>query len=75
MVASYVSFIFLVGFLSDIKIINSPKLRIIIQTLIVFGVIYYSSITVPQTRINFLDQLLTNNIFRIFRILLDFIRY
>ena len=63
---TFVFFIFLVGFLSDIKIINSPKLRFIIQTLIVFGVIYYSSITVPQTRINFLDQLLTNNIFRIF---------
>ena len=63
---AFVFFIFLVGFLSDIKIINSPKLRFIIQTLIVFGVIYYSSITVPQTRINFLDQLLTNNIFRIF---------
>ncbi len=63
---AYVFFIFLVGFLSDIKIINSPKLRFIIQTLIVFGVIYFSSITVPQTKINFLDQLLTNYIFRIF---------
>jgi UDP-N-acetylmuramyl pentapeptide phosphotransferase/UDP-N-acetylglucosamine-1-phosphate transferase len=63
---TFVFFIFLVGFLSDIKIVNSPKLRFIIQTLIVFSVIYFSSITVPQTKINFLDQLLTNNIFRIF---------
>ena len=63
---TYVSLIFLVGFLSDIKIMNSPKLRFIIQTLVVLGVIYFSSITVPQTKIIFLDQLLTNNIFRIF---------
>ena len=63
---TYVFFIFCVGFLSDIKKINSPKLRFIIQTLIVLGVIYFSSITVPETKIIFLDQLLTNNTFKIF---------
>ena len=62
----YVFSIFCVGFLSDIKKISSPKLRFIIQTLIVLGVVYFSSITVTDTRIIFLDQLLTNNIFRIF---------
>ena len=63
---TYVFFIFCVGFLSDIKKINSPKLRFIIQTLIVLGVVYFSSITVPETKIIFLDQLLANNTFRIF---------
>ena len=63
---TYIFFIFCLGFLSDIKKINSPKLRFIIQTLIVLGVVYFSSITVPQTKIIFLDQLLTNNTFRIF---------
>jgi UDP-N-acetylmuramyl pentapeptide phosphotransferase/UDP-N-acetylglucosamine-1-phosphate transferase len=63
---TYVFLIFCVGFLSDIKKINSPKLRFIIQTLIVLGVIYFSSITVPETKIIFLDQLLANNTFRIF---------
>ena len=63
---TYVFFIFCVGFLSDIKKINSPKFRFIIQTLIVLGVVYFSSITVPDTKIIFLDQLLTNNTFRIF---------
>tara|TARA_B100000795_G_scaffold192550_1_gene146935 strand:+ start:596 stop:1615 length:1020 start_codon:yes stop_codon:yes gene_type:complete len=62
---TYVFFIFCIGFLSDTKKINSPKLRFIIQTLIVFGVVYFSSITVPETKIIFLDQLLENNIFRI----------
>jgi len=63
---TYLFFIFCIGFLSDTKKINSPKLRFIIQTLIVFGVVYFSSITVPETKIIFLDQLLTNNTFRIF---------
>ena len=63
---TYVFFIFCVGFLSDTKKINSPKLRFIIQTLVVLGVVYFSSITVPETKIIFLDQLLANSIFRIF---------
>jgi UDP-N-acetylmuramyl pentapeptide phosphotransferase/UDP-N-acetylglucosamine-1-phosphate transferase len=63
---TYIFFIFCVGFLSDIKKINSPKLRFIIQTLVVLGVVYFSSITVPETKIIFLDQLLANNTFRIF---------
>ena len=53
------------GFLSDIKKFNSPKLRFIIQTLIVLIVVYFSSITVPQTKIIFLDQLLDTKSFRI----------
>jgi UDP-N-acetylmuramyl pentapeptide phosphotransferase/UDP-N-acetylglucosamine-1-phosphate transferase len=63
---SYFIFIFFLGFLSDIKKFNSPKLRFIAQSLIVLIVIYFSSITVPETKINFLDQLLEHSIFRIF---------
>jgi len=62
---SYVIFIFLLGFFSDIKKFNSPKLRFIVQTLIVFIVVYISSITVTETKINFLDQLLKYNIFKL----------
>ena len=61
----FVILIFFLGFLSDIKKLNSPKLRFIIQTLIVLIVVYFSSLTVPQTKIIFLDLLLENNIFRI----------
>ena len=63
---TYVIFIFFLGFLSDIKKINSPKLRFITQSLIVLVVVYFSSITVPETKINFLDQLLEYSIFKIF---------
>ena len=62
---TYIFFIFCLGFLSDTKKINSPKLRFIIQTLTVLGVVYFSSITVPETKIFFLDQLLVNDLFRI----------
>ena len=63
---SYVILIFFLGFFSDIKIFNSPKLRFIVQTLIVLIVVYFSSIMVPETKINFLDQLLEYSAFKIF---------
>ena len=63
---TFIFLIFFVGFLSDSKKINSPKLRFIIQTLVILGVVYFSSITVSATKIIFLDQLLKDNIFRIF---------
>ena len=61
----FVILIFFLGFLADIKKFNSPKLRFIFQILIVLIVVYFSSITVPETKIIFLDQLLEHNIFRI----------
>jgi UDP-N-acetylmuramyl pentapeptide phosphotransferase/UDP-N-acetylglucosamine-1-phosphate transferase len=63
---SYVILIFFLGFFSDIKIFNSPKLRFIVQTLIVLIAVYFSSIMVPETKINFLDQLLEYSTFKIF---------
>ena len=62
---TYVFLIFCIGFLSDVKKIISPKLRFFIQTLIVLSIVYFSSITVPETKIIFLDQLLTNDMIRI----------
>ena len=62
----YVFLIFLVGFLSDTKILKSPRFRFIVQFIVLLVIIYFSSITVPQTKIIILDQLLTNNVFRIF---------
>jgi UDP-N-acetylmuramyl pentapeptide phosphotransferase/UDP-N-acetylglucosamine-1-phosphate transferase len=57
--------IFFLGFLSDIKKINSPRLRLILQILIIFGIVYFSSIMVFSTKIFVLDFLLKNNIFQI----------
>ena len=58
--------IFFIGFLSDINKVNSPKIRLILQILIIFAVIYFSSIMVSTTRLIMLDHLLENSIFQIF---------
>ena len=57
--------IFFLGFLSDINKINSAKLRLIIQILIIFGIVYFSSILVFSTKIILLDYFLENNVFQI----------
>jgi|TARA_B110000503_G_scaffold137582_1_gene222050 UDP-N-acetylmuramyl pentapeptide phosphotransferase/UDP-N-acetylglucosamine-1-phosphate transferase len=58
--------IFFIGFLSDINKINSPKKRLIIQLVIIFAVVYFSSIMVSTTRLILLDRLLENKTFQIF---------
>ena len=60
-----ISFIFCIGFLSDIKKIKSPKLRLFFQILIVYTFIHFSSIVVPPTNILLLDYLLDNTSFQI----------
>lgn len=50
--------IFLVGFLSDNRIINSPKIRIFFQSLIVFIAVYSLDIQISSTRISVLDKLI-----------------
>ena len=58
--------IFVLGFLSDIKKLNSPFLRFIFQLLIVIICIYSLDIVLVSTRIIFLDYLLSNHLFGIF---------
>ena len=57
--------IFTLGFLSDIKIINSPKKRIIIQILILFLFIYFLDLRIDTTRLFLLDYLLSYKLFSI----------
>ncbi len=63
----YITFflIFLLGFFSDIKKINSPTLRLILQLIIIAFSIYISSVFVSYTRIDFLDLLLKEKLFQI----------
>ena len=58
--------IFLIGSLSDLKKFNSPKSRLILQTLIILLFIYLSKIEITSTRIDFLDDGLKNTLFNIF---------
>ena len=63
----YLTFIliFLLGFFSDIKKINSPTLRLILQLIIIAFSVYASSVFVSYTRIDFLDFLLKEKIFQL----------
>ena len=54
-------FMFLIGLLSDIKIINSAKLRIILQFIIIFSVIIFLDLKILSTRIDLFDGLLETN--------------
>ena len=57
--------IFFLGFLSDIKKINSPKVRFFIQFFIIIFYLFYSSNFISETKIFFIDNLLSNNFFEI----------
>ena len=53
--------IFLIGLLSDIKIINSAKLRIILQFIVIFSLIISFDLKILSTRIDLFDKLLETN--------------
>ena len=52
--------IFLIGLISDLKLLSSPKLRFLLQSLIIFIFIYYSKFNIDSTRIYILDIILQN---------------
>ena len=54
-------FIFFLGILSDIKIINSPKLRFLFQSIIVLSFLIYSGDFIQTTKVPFIDHLLNFN--------------
>ena len=58
--------IFLLGFFSDIDKIKSPKLRIIVQVIIIFFLVNYLEIYIYSIRIDLIDQILKIQIFKIF---------
>ena len=56
---------FVLGLLSDLKITNSPKLRLTIQFLLLLIFLYLNDNIIIDTRIEMLNDLMTNNISRI----------
>jgi UDP-N-acetylmuramyl pentapeptide phosphotransferase/UDP-N-acetylglucosamine-1-phosphate transferase len=53
--------IFLLGLLSDKNILPSPKIRIIIQILILFFLVYFLELKIINLENNFLNNILKNN--------------
>lgn len=58
--------IFFLGLVSDIKFIKSPKIRFVLQLLLVFTFVYYFKLHVGPTRIYFLDYFLNYSFFSYF---------
>ena len=56
--------IFIIGALSDMKKFNSPQFRFIVQTIIIFCFVYFANLKLSSTRIDILDIMLENNLFR-----------
>ena len=52
---------FLVGLLSDLKMLNSPKLRFFIQIIIIIIGIFILQISIVETKILFLNELINKN--------------
>ena len=61
----FIFFIFFLGILSDIKIINSPKVRFFLQAIIIFFYLSYSKNLIDDTRIPFVDFLIQYELFQL----------
>ena len=61
----FIFFIFLIGFLSDIKKFNSPKLRLFTQSLLILLFTYHYEVYLDSTNIIILDYFLKYNYFSI----------
>ena len=55
--------IFLLGFLSDIKVLSSPRKRFLLQILLIFFSVNILNLQITSTRIIYLDHLLQNTWF------------
>ena len=62
----FLFFIFLIGFSSDTQFISSPTKRLLLQTLLTIFFIYCLELHITETRVTFIDQMLTNFYFSVF---------
>ena len=62
----FFSFLFILGLATDVKIISSPKIRFLIQAILLFSIVYTSDLRISSTRIYLLDFLISNNLFSYF---------
>ena len=57
---------FILGFLSDAKVIKSPKIRLLLQFILLFVYLCFKDQIIINLRIDVLNEFMNNNIFRIF---------
>ena len=63
--ATVLSLFFFIGLLSDLKIANSPKIRLFLQFFLVIIFLIFNKEIVIDTRIDFLNDLMNNQILRV----------
>ena len=61
----FLNLIFLIGLMSDLKKINSASLRFLMQAMIIVCFVNYLNIEINFTRINFVDEILQNQLINI----------
>tara|TARA_B100001093_G_C26711496_1_gene963618 strand:- start:171 stop:1190 length:1020 start_codon:yes stop_codon:yes gene_type:complete len=62
----FILLMFVVGFISDINFLSSPKIRLLIQSILVFFFVFLLDIKIYSTRFILLDLLLENIYFKYF---------
>ena len=62
----FLSVIFLLGLFSDLKILNNPKIRFLLQALFLYFFVSLIELKIPNTSISYLDFLLSNLYFNHF---------
>ncbi len=62
----FLSFILFIGFMSDIKKLNNVGLRFFLQLILIIFFVTILEFKIETTKIDFFDQILTNNFFNIF---------
>lgn len=61
----FIFLIFVIGFISDLNFLASPKKKLLYLFIIVFTSLYYMEVTIDNTRLIILDYFLKNKIFSI----------
>ena len=54
---------FSIGLFSDLSLLNSPKIRILLQSFFIFIFLFYTDVRLENLRINFLENVLKNDLF------------
>ena len=69
----FLFFIFLVGFLADLRILKSPLIRFTLQIIFTLLFIFILNLSISEIKISWFDSLLTNRYFNIFFVLFCFL--
>ena len=62
----FISMLFILGIISDLKIIKSSSLRFLFQLIIIISYVYFVDLQIHDTRVQIIDRFLNNYYFNLF---------